>query len=85
MEREIADLQQQGADLDAAMERRRRQFGEVLAALECVWAQLEGDAVGEEGALPDDAEPGEAPVAIGGSSGGAAAVREGGAAPMQLG
>lgn len=56
--REIADLQQQGADLDGAMERRRAQFGEVVAAIERVWGQLEHDSV-EEGALPAEEEEGK--------------------------
>ena len=53
VEKEIADLQQQGAALDAAMARRRGQFAAILHVIEQVHAGLEQEGP-EEGALPDE-------------------------------
>lgn len=54
VDKEIADLQQQGQDLDASMERRKQQFGEIVACIERVWQLLEHESE-EEGALPPEA------------------------------
>ena len=48
-QREIADLQQQSADLDALFARRQAQFAEVLGALEVLQQTIERETPGEEG------------------------------------
>ena len=50
-QREIADLQQQSADLDALFERRKAQFAGVLAQLEQVQRAIERDEP-EESVVP---------------------------------
>jgi len=56
VEREIVDLQHQGAALEAAMDHRREKFASIVNLIEQVFSSLEPDAA-EDGTL---AEPPEA-------------------------
>jgi hypothetical protein len=77
-EREIADLQQQSAALDALFEQRKQQFAGVLAALEALQRCIDREEPEEGGGAAGD----------GGAVAGAAPHQQGGAAqqqPMQVG
>lgn len=47
VEREIADLQQQGRDLDTLMARRKTQFESIMASLDGVYESIQQD--GQQG------------------------------------
>ena len=58
VEKEIADLAQQGAALDAAMERRRVQFAAIVHVIDQVHAGLDGDKVEDEAGAGDGGNDG---------------------------
>lgn len=63
VEKEIADLAQQGAALDAVMAQRREQFKSIMEAISQVYANIENDGT-EEGLLGDGAAA-EEPMQVG--------------------
>lgn len=63
--KEIADLAQQSADLDALLEQRRQQFSGVLAALEQLQRSIDRDDPEESVvALPEGGAAGDAAAAV---------------------
>ncbi|PRW20530.1 THO complex subunit 7B-like [Chlorella sorokiniana] len=80
--KEIADLQQQSAELDALFEQRKQQFAGVLAALESLQRSIDRDEPEESVvALPEGAPAAAITAAAGAAGGQAAAARQ----PMQVG